>query len=361
MTKTAFARPTLKELRERAIAEINAKIPGADANLRNSVLSVIVSILAGMTTELYGYIDFLAAQVFVDTAEAEYLDGLGAVWGVHRKLAAFATGEITATSSVDAVIPVGTRYRRKDQAGTAYITTESAVLLASAPVGVRVKAEKVGSAGNTDGGQKLSLLSPIAGVTADAVITAVGLTGGADRERDELYRERIIYRIQEPPRGGSKSDYERWALEVPGVTRAWCYPLETGAGTVGVRFMMDDTYPDGIPQQADLDAVHAYITDEDRKPVTAQLAVSAPIPQAVDITISELSPNTPEARAAIESELKYLFYRTAYPGSTVYVSQIWEAIAVAGGIGHFKLLSPTVDDTMPTGVIPVLGVITYAV
>jgi uncharacterized phage protein gp47/JayE len=357
--KTSFSRPTLKELRERAIAEINAKIPGADANLRNSVLSVIVSILAGMTTELYGYIDFLSAQVFVDTAEAEYLDGLGAVWGVHRKLAAFAAGNVTVTSSTDTVIPIGTRYRRKD--GTAYITTESTIITAGTPTDIHIKAEKVGTSGNTEGGQKVSLLSPIAGVAADALITPLGLTGGADRERDDLYRDRIIYRIQEPPRGGSKSDYERWMLEVPGVTRAWCYPLESGPGTVGLRFMMDDNYPDGIPQQADLDAVHDYIASEDRKPVTANITVSAPVPQTVDITISELAPNTPDTREAIESELKYLFYRTAYPGSTVYVSQIWEAIAVAGGIDHFKLDAPTADDTLPAGVIPVLGSVTYNV
>jgi uncharacterized phage protein gp47/JayE len=357
--KTAFNRPTLPELRERAIAEINAKIPGADANLKNSVLSVIVSILAGMTSELYGYLDFIAEQVFVDTAEAEYLDGLGADWGVHRKLAAFAAGGIAVEANLDTAIQIGTRYRRKD--GKVYITTESAVLPADVGATVKVKAEKVGYDGNTEGGQKLSLLSPIAGVLSDAVITSAGLTGGADRERDELYRERILYRIQEPPRGGSKTDYERWMLEVPGVTRAWCYPLESGAGTVGLRFMMDDTYPDGIPQQADLDAVYDYIAADERKPVTAVISVNAPVPQTVDIEITELAPNTPEAREAIESELKYLFYRTAYPGSTVYVSQIWEAIAVAGGIEHFKLRSPAVDDTMPVGVIPVLGQITYTV
>ena len=54
--------------------------------------------------------------------------------------------------------------------------------------------------------------------------------------------------------GGAEVDYVQWALGVPGATRAWCYPLEMGMGTVTVRFMMDNLRADedGFPRQGDV-------------------------------------------------------------------------------------------------------------
>ena len=82
---------------------------------------------------------------------------------------------------------------------------------------------------------QLTLDSPIVGVNASANVTAGALTGGADAEDDDSLRARLLARIKEPPQGGSKADYVTWALEVPGVTRAWCYPEEMGDGTVTLR------------------------------------------------------------------------------------------------------------------------------
>ena len=58
-----------------------------------------------------------------------------------------------------------------------------------------------------------------------------GIAGGADEQSDLLLLQRVLARLRQPPHGGADFDYIRWALEVPGVTRAWVYPLELGAGT----------------------------------------------------------------------------------------------------------------------------------
>ena len=65
-----------------------------------------------------------------------------------------------------------------------------------------------------------------------------------------------LFRIQNPPMGGSEADYVRWAMAVPGVTRAWA-AVEQGIGTMTVRFLMDDMYPDnyGLPTAADIQEV----------------------------------------------------------------------------------------------------------
>lgn len=369
MALTNFARPTLKELRERVIAGYNAHLPDTDARLRNSVLNVLAVVKADLANELYGYIDWLAAQIFPDTAEAENLDRWGAMWGVSRKVAGFAAGEIAVSGTSGAALTADTEFKRGD--GIIYRTAESVTIPATGKLNIAVKSEKIGLDANAVEGVKLTLLSPVSGINTEATVTANGLTGGAERESDTSYSQRVILRMQYRPGGGTVHDYVVWALAVSGVTRAWCYPMEMGPGTITVRFMMDDTYADGIPQAGDIERVRDYIYQPTRRPVTADVFVAAPIPYAVNIKIGALTPDTPEVRAAVEAELLELFAREAHPGQYGYltnsvaacvvrVSKIWEAVSIAVGAEHFTLMEPISDISMAIGTIPVLGSITYS-
>lgn len=354
---TNFTRPTLSQLRQRAISTINDKLPGADAMLRNSVLNVLSTVLADLTSELYGYLDYIADQIIIDTASDEYLDRWGLIFGITRKMADFSTGSIIVTGAEGSQVLSGTIYKRSDD--TVFIVTESVAIPATGSTTAVIKAQKVGVSGNTSAGAKLLLSSPIAGVVSESVVGELGLTGGSERESNESYRDRILLRIQEPSRGGSQSDWVHWTLEISGVTRAWCYPLEMGLGTVGIRFMMDNTYDNGIPQAGDVARVYDYLNAYDRKPVTADVFVNAPIPEAINITIQDLSKDTPEVRQAIWDELLDLFNREAYPGCLIYMSKIWEAISIAAGVEHFTLIQPTSNIQMQAGVIPILNEIIY--
>ena len=83
---------------------------------------------------------------------------------------------------------------------------------------------------NCDPGTPISLAQPIAGINSGG-LTVGFATGGADDETVDELRNRMLAKYRAPPQGGAASDYVLWALEVPGVTRAWCLPLGTGAGT----------------------------------------------------------------------------------------------------------------------------------
>ncbi len=64
-------------------------------------------------------------------------------------------------------------------------------------------------------------------MTLDVAIDGIQSTGaagalvasGADIEDDDDFRERVLEAYQNPPQGGNRTDYQRWALAVPGVTR----------------------------------------------------------------------------------------------------------------------------------------------
>lgn len=346
-----FSRPVLADIITRTRDDIVSRLPSPDL-LRRSNAEVYARALSGAAHGLYGYIDWLSRQLIYDTADSDMLERWASIWGISRKAATAATGSVTFTGSNGAVIPSGTTLAAYD--GQLYATTADATIAAGTVV-VAVTASAVGLAGNRATGQTFTLQSPISGVIATAAAGA--MTGGTDTETDDSLRSRLLARIQEPPHGGDKADYLAWTLEVPGVTRAWVYPQELGIGTVSVRFMMDDSYVDGIPLAGDVTAVAAHI--DPVRPVTAQVTVVAPVAVPLNFTIAALSPASIAVQAAITQELKDLIAREAYPGGTIYLSHIREAISIAAGELDHSLTSPAANVVMTTGNISTFGTITW--
>lgn len=348
-----FERPSLTDLIERNNAEIDSRLPGADPRLRRSFLGVIARMLAGASHGLHGHLDYVARQITPDTADTEYLEGHASVWGIHRKAASYARGDISVTGATGSVIPAGTEYQTG--AGGIYTTDAEAILEAGAAT-IAVTADLAGVAGDLAAATVLSLSSPISGVQSQAVVAAAGVTHGEDAEADDALRDRLLARIQAPPHGGAERDYEAWALEVAGISRAFVFPLHLGAGTVGLAILADDQSPP-VPDADKIEEVQAYI--DARRPVTASVTVYAPTPVALDLTI-QLVPSTSAAQAAVAAELEDLLQREATPGGTIALSHIREAISIAAGETDHVLVAPAADVTHSVGEIATLGVITWA-
>lgn len=354
-----FSRPNIAAILEGIIADLEADLPGADARLQNSVLNVLARAEAGAVHELHGFQEFVSRQVFPDSAETEFLDRWASVWGVNRKPARPASGTLTATGTNGSVIPEGSRLQRSD--GQIYQVTAEAVI-AAGTADVLVTAEVAGVKGNALAAQTLTLLSPIAGVSSAFAVTGDGLVQGSDSEADKELRDRLLRRIQKPPHGGAAHDYVGWALDRDthglAITRAWVYSQELGLGTVTVRFMMDDSYEDGIPLEADKDALQAYI--DTVRPVTADVTVVKPISDALNFEISGLNPGNQSTKDAIEAELKDLIRREAVPGGSLLISHIREAISIAAGEFDHVLVSPAANVTTETGHVVTFGDITWS-
>lgn len=356
---TGFDRPTLAEIITRVESDFNTRIPGADSRLRRSMLSALGRVLSGASHSAHGYLDFIARQAIIDTATSEYLRRWAAVWGVTPTPATKATGSVSISGTPGTAVNKGTRLQRGD--GVIYVTTLAVVLSGGGTATPTVEALEAGVAGNAPVFTVLSFVSPISGVTVTGS-TLTGFTGGADAETDDSLRERLLERIQNPPHGGAENDYRKWALEVPGVTRAWVYPGELGAGTVSVRFMMDATYVNGIPQAGDVAAVQAYLAP--KRPITAAVTVTAPIPVTRNFTILLKDANgatvtSPTVRAAVTAELADMILRDGKPGFPLRLSRIREAISIAAGEFDHNISVPNADVTYATGEIPVMGTITW--
>ena len=181
-------------------------------------------------------------------------------------------------------------------------------------------------------------------------------SGGADPESDESLRERLLERQKTPPRAGTKEDYVAWAKEVPGVTRAWCYPMELGPGRVTVRFMTDGMTENGIPSSQMIETVEDHI--EGQMPVTVILAVVAPQAKPLSMTL-DILPDTEEARAKIKSAIEQVILNEAAPGGPVLLSSLSRAVGSVSEVSSFRIVTPTDDVTTTTGQILVPGEITY--
>jgi uncharacterized phage protein gp47/JayE len=147
-----------------------------------------------------------------------------------------------------------------------------------------------------------------------------------------------------------------WALEVPGVTRVWVYPMQLGAGTVTVLFVNDDDPVSIIPDAAEVAEVQAHI--DRRRPVTAEVFVAAPTATPLDMTIA-LDPNTASVQQAVLAELQDLLTREAQPGGTILISRLREAVSIAAGEGDNSIITPGANVTHAAGEMAVLGTVTF--
>jgi uncharacterized phage protein gp47/JayE len=350
----AFFRPLLQTLISRNQADIETSIPGSDARLRRSNLNIIAKMVSAVAHGLYGYLDYISKQILPDTSEAAFLDRHASLWlTVPRKPASYATGQVVFTGTNGIVVPAGTVLTRSD--GIEYDTDADVTIVAGQAI-ADVTSLTASQNANAVTATALTMVSPIAGINGNVLVHTTAITGGADIEDDDALRTRVLARLKQTPHGGADFDYVSWALEVPGVTRAWVYAQEMGIGTVVVRFVRDDDIS-LIPDAGEVATVQAYI--EARRPVTAQVTVVAPIAVPLNFNIA-LTPNTLTAKAAVEAELRDLIQREAIPGGTLLLSHIREAISIAAGETNYVMSAPLADVTNTVGNITTFGVITWS-
>jgi len=367
-----FARPTLTALRSQAVEDITTSgVPGLDGLLRNAVLRVLAWVMAGLAYSEYGYLDWIARQSVPFTATDEFLEAWAALIGVFRKDATAASGFATFNGNAAGLtLPEGRTCTRED--GTPYTITASATTDINGNVTVPIRALVEGAATNCDDGTPIAINDPIAGINASGE-TSGPVTGGADQETNEALRTRMLAKYRSPPQGGSAADYEQWALEVPGVTRAWCEPNGMGIGTVIIRFMLDDVQAahEGFPQGTDgcaSEETRGPTASGDQlavaehiwpvQPVTALVYAIAPVANAIDVELTALDPDTPDIEAQIVASLNDMFLARAEPGGTLYPSDFYEAVLATPGVNHFILSEPAGPVTSLPGALPVMGTLT---
>ncbi|EMB4112117.1 TPA: baseplate J/gp47 family protein [Serratia marcescens] len=335
--------PSLSNLIAQTQQDIEQRLPGSWPQVREKTLEALAYAQAGLASGVHEHLSWVARQIIANEADEAELLKHCQFWGVKRKQASRAGGSLTVTVYAAVTIPANTRWQRPD--GAIFTNAEPLSTDKAGNFAVTVAAVNAGIEGNTPKDTPLTLVTPLDSVQAQA--TTSGIVGGADIESVGELLARLEFRVQYPPGGGTQHDYERWARECAGVTRAWCLPTWKGQGTVGVAFVLDGN-EDIFPSPADVKRVDDYISGHN-DPVTGQL-VGKPLgpivttfaltPRPVDMTI-RISPSNDETKMAVKKALVALFYNESKPAGSIIPSHINRAIAGVSGLVDFELISPT--------------------
>lgn len=344
-----FTRPSLQQIIERILADMTLKLGSNASILRRAWTRVWATVYAGAVHMLYGFIDWVKDQFFIDTADDEQVIKKADFYGLTRGAAEYSTGIIDVQGTTGFFLPAGTAWF--DAAGTRYVSISDATKLSSDPLEVSVRCAVTGIKGNLIAGTQLQLESPVAGVDNIAVVNAdQPIELGADLETMDALKARLLARVQHPPQGGSRSDYEAWAREESGLGIVKVYgpgdisdvPFLPPNGWVYIYFSEAGSFT--TPTGGKIAAVKAKI--EAKMPVTARIQVFGLeyVPLTFVIQAKQAKGYTFEQMTAdIEAELVDLALDSGTPYATLTLSQLNEAISRPSSESTHILTTPSAD------------------
>lgn len=171
-----YKAPGLSELIARAENNIQQRLKGSVSSNQEKILGVMAYAQAGLDAGLHEHLSWVYRQIIPgDADEAELLKHCQ-FWGIRRKQPTPASGNITVAVNAAGTIPKNTRWQRSDS--TVYLLENDLEVTTPGQTAVPVVAVISGAAGNAALGTVLTLVTPVAGVGAQAVAEN-GLTGAA--------------------------------------------------------------------------------------------------------------------------------------------------------------------------------------
>jgi uncharacterized phage protein gp47/JayE len=440
----AFDVPTQREIYQRIITDIISSYNTSsdtnehiDPSLRNNPEGAFAYALSQQSDSINKLINRVVNNLFVDTAEDEFLDRLATLVKLSKNPATTATGSVTFTGNTGLTIPNGISLTKTD--GTLYTTQASAItatqsisvssltrsgttatattsathtigvgmeiLIAGANetdyngtftvvsipalnqftyavsgspstpatgtitasyvgVSVAIESNDAGADSNIASGGTLTIATPIAGVDNIVYTQFAGISGGTNEETTEDFRDRVIFKWQNPATPFSSTAIESLAKEVSGVTRVWVEEITPDIGKVTIYFVRDDD-ASIIPDSGEVATVKEKIlTIKPAHTPDSYVIVSAPAAVAIPITFSVLSPNTSEMQTAITASLQEFFTSENNVGENVELNQITNTIFntiddTGSQPTSFTLSAPAGDTIINAGQIGTLGTIIY--
>ena len=314
--------PTLSEIRERMLADVAYYFPASGTRPVKSVLSVLVTVVAGAVWSLYGFADWILRQIDPLTASEIWLAIWGARLGVPRKPATFATGNVRFLGAGN--VPVGTVLQAVDQ--RRYVTQTAG----AAGNVIAIQATTAGYAQNIPLVSNLTLVNPIAGIEISA--SASPIIGGLDQETLASWAQRISDRLRDLQKIGDADDYARWAKQAhTAILDAWVYGNTPLLGDITIYCLLDPVADAAnvLPQaQLALDRIAN---------VGCRRILRVPDTLPISIRIADIAPTL---QAAISDDIAQLILSKRTRKAFLYPEEI-ERLVANHTDADFTLLAPT--------------------
>lgn len=341
---------TIQEIKNRIYQGFVSSFNNAITPLRYSFFDQLSNALAAAFQLLYIYYNNIFKDSFLSTCtESRVLNYFAPLKNVVRKDATQSIGVGRFTGTDGATIPAGTKMTYNE---LEYETIDEGAI-ASGYVDINCQSVGAGSENNTLANIELFLIVPISGVDNKVVSTA-GFATAIDQETVESVRTRTKQKFAAPTSVDNDFTYKSLANEVPNVRASFISSLKNGVGTFGVTIFTQGN--DGVPVQADIDAVEQYFIDNEAIPEYVEAEFFLPVITPVDFTII-LATDTDDNRADMEQAIQDYLDLNQKP-NTIFVYQgLADYIQKRGGRMNSPL--PTVTTTLDPDEILSVGTITW--
>lgn len=248
------------------------------ADPRRKFIQALVPILA----QQRALIDFGAKQNLLGYSIGENLDHIGALSDTERleAIPAKTTVQFQLSTAFQQIIPAGTRVTAGDGV---FFTTTKAVQINGGQVSAEIETECTQSGAVGNGylpGEINQLVDPIQWVQSVENITES--QGGADREGDDSYAERINVAPESFSVAGPASAYYSWA-RTASQSIVDVSVRSPSPGVVEIRPLL---LGGEIPEQEILDAVLTTCSNKMIRPLTDQVQVLAPEQVNYDLSLT---------------------------------------------------------------------------
>lgn len=301
-----------------------------------SDIMIRLRVLAAEICQAQAEAAYIRRQLFVQTAEGEYLDRHAAERGITRRAAAYASGSVVfypeAQEHDDILIPSGTVVCTCTDMRRFHTTQDVVLGSGDDYVYAPVTADEAGASGNALGGTITIIVTPVMGI--GRVYNGSVITNGADAESDDQLRARVIDSYVNVSNGANAAYYEGVALSVPGVYSASAVGRARGDGTVNVYLAAKgDNVTSAVKAQVQqlLDAgcelnVDVRAVDADVAEITLYIQLAVQPGYDFETVASEV-------RGQVSEYINALGI-----GRDVYLSDIGEVIHHVKGVARYRFL-----------------------
>jgi hypothetical protein len=349
-----FKRDSLKTIQERTYANYISLYKPLDKTPRYNLLKIFSSVDAGIYHQLLGDLDYLALQIFPDTATG---DNLREHWStiVPPLHASAAIGKVIITGTPNQTIPAGLVF--SSNTSERYFTEKQYRINSAGIAVVDVRSESFGAKTNLPSGAALKIISAIpAGVDSAAEAAEDGISGGVDGETDEEYLVRVLTNLRNQSRYGKNGDFAAWALDSsPEVSAAWEFANFGVFGALLIQVINGNQF-DGVNPVGNLQDVTNFLNQ-----YAPPLAFTVRTPQIITLNpVISLLPheNSQSNRVLAENRMRTYLQLTAKPGFLTTAGKLRDSIIDGITISDATVkLNGSPNGTMPATILqyPYIG------
>lgn len=278
-------------------------------------------------------VNISAQNNLLSYAQGEYLDALGVYFGVTRLPASAAKTTLRYTLSAalqdPVVIPAGSQVANGEV--TFATDVEISVPAGSLYADVPATCTEPGAAGNGFlAGQINAMVEPIAYVASVANVTTSA--DGGDEEDDESLAERIKLAPNSFSTAGPRRAYEYHTYSASAAISDVAVDSPT-PGLVNIYILAQGGT---LPSQELVDSTAAYLSDEDRRPLTDDLHVYAPTATNFGVVLKywisvERQAELEAIQDAVEQAVQgYVAWQTKKIGRDIVPDKLVQLVVAAG-------------------------------